>query len=123
VVVAWLGCLLGLALADSETAAPYVLGGVPLTVATGALVDRYWVLFVPSIVEILGLLAFLVGDLASHSCANCEDGGGWGFLIVVGAMTFTIPATALMAIGVGARRLTRFFRDLPSGDEPGGEHA
>jgi hypothetical protein len=103
VVVVWLGGLVALALADSGTAVPYVLGGVPLTIATGALVDRYWVLFVPSIVEILGLLAFLVGDLVSHSCTNCGDAGGWGFLLIVGAMTFTIPATAALLVGVAAR--------------------
>ena len=121
-IVAWLGALVLLAMAGSGTAEPYVLGGVPLTVATGALVNRYWAVCVPSIVEILALAVALITSGFSTGCADCSDGEGWGFLIIVGATIFTIPATAALFVGVAGRRLTGFFLDLPSGDEPAGKH-
>jgi hypothetical protein len=105
--VAWLGALVGLALLDSGTAAPYVIGGVPLTIAVGALVDRFWVVLVPSMLEVVGLLFYLAADLLSTGCRDCSDWGGWGFVIIVSMMIFTLPATVALAIGLAGRGIAR----------------
>jgi hypothetical protein len=107
VIVLWVAGLVGLAVLDTGTAIPYAFGGAALTIAVGALVDRYWVLWVPVGIHGLGLLVVLVTNQITDGCQDCADGGGWGLLILVGLLIFTLPATAALAIGLAGRRLAR----------------
>jgi hypothetical protein len=118
VIVVWLGGLVGLAALDTGTAIPYVFGGVALTIAAGALVNRYWVLWVPVGIHSLGLLVVFVTNLITDGCQDCSDGGGWGLLIFAGLLIFTIPATAALAIGLGGRRLARRRSPPPAPHAP-----
>ena len=114
-LAAWFGALIGLQSADSDDATAYVVVGAPLTVLVGAVVNRWWVVLVP--------LAITVGWLAisfavEPSCSDCWEGDPRGVAAVILGIVFTAPATAALAIGVGARRLTRFFRGLDDGPDP-----
>jgi hypothetical protein len=116
VVVVWLAGLWGATSVDDRL---LLIAGIPLTLLAGVLIDRWWAAAVP-----WGVLAlvFAIAFANDPSCSDCGE-DPWNLKLLYGAMFFACPATALIAIGVGARRLTRFFRDLPPGDEPGGQHA
>jgi hypothetical protein len=115
VLIAWLGALAAFFVAGSGTATLYALAGLPLTVGVGALVDRWWVLLVPWVVEVVALILFIV---ISGPCTDCADGEGWGDWILLAAAFFTIPASVLLLIGVAGRRGARFFAGLDEGPDP-----
>jgi hypothetical protein len=117
-LVGWIAALVGLvALPEGDDGAAYVLGGVPLTVAVGVLVDRWWVGWVPAAVTVLlvGGMFLLIGGCDK----DCGGDDGFGAIVLWFMLLFTIPATFALWTGVAARRLGRFFRDLP----PDKQHA
>jgi hypothetical protein len=107
-LVAWIGALAGLIALDEEGVL-YVLGGVPLSVAVGALVDRWWVTAVPTIVTVVlvgGMFALIGG------CdGDCGGDDGFGAIALWFLLLFTIPASFALGTGVVARRAGRFFRE------------
>jgi hypothetical protein len=118
-LVAWLAALAGAATLGSGTAAPYLVIGVPLTIAVGALVNRWWVLLVPWAVELSAVLVFLVFGVASGECdGSCTDGAFWGYVLLIGAVIFAVPATVALFIGVAGRRGIRFFSGVGDGPDP-----
>jgi hypothetical protein len=90
-----------------------VIAGIPLTLIAGALLDTWWAALVPSVATAALFLVLYVSD---PSCSDCGE-DPYDIQILTAAFYFVAPATALMAIGVAARRLAYFFRDLPAGDE------
>src|SRR3954451_20486502 len=100
----WLGALVGLVALEPDGATWYVAVGIPLTLLVGALVDRWWVSAVP-----YGILATLtvLSLVLDSGCHDCADGDERPLIIWVVLLTFAIPASALLGIGVAARRLIR----------------
>jgi hypothetical protein len=107
-LVGWIGALAGLIALDDDGSL-YALGGVPLTVAVGALVDRWWVTAVPSIVTVLlvgGMFALIGG------CdGDCGGDDGFGAIVLWFLLLFTIPASFALATGVVVRRIGRFLHE------------
>lgn len=116
VIAGWIGGLVSAVIADERL---FVIAGIPLTLLAGALLDTAWALVVP--VAVAALL-FLVRYVSDPSCSSCSE-DPYITQILLAAFYFVVPAMALMGIGVAARRLTRFFRDLSSDDERRGQHA
>ena len=111
VLVAWLAALVWLVSVGSGEGLLYVWIGPPLTVAVGWLLDRWWVVAVPALATAVWLL--ITGG-ADDPCSSCyEDVRGLWVLLTL--MFFTAPATAALALGVGARRLLRRLRRLEPG--------
>jgi Na+/H+-dicarboxylate symporter len=107
VIAAWLGALLGASQLDQDGGMWYVGLGVPLTMLVGAVLGRWWVPVVPWVVTAVWLTAAYVSD---PSCSDCADPDDLGGVFIIMLVLFTIPATVALAIGVAARRLTRFFQ-------------
>jgi hypothetical protein len=106
VLVAWLvGLLVLLRIGDSGYA--YVFGGALLTVAVGALVDRWWVLLAPALVTLVLIGLILATD---PDCSSCAYEGSRYFALWLPTLLFGIPGVVAMAVGVGARRLVRRMR-------------
>ena len=107
VLVGWIGALAVLIALDDD-GSTYALGGLPLTVAVGALLDRWWVTAVPSIVTVVlvgGMFALIGG------CdGECGGDDGFGAIVLWFLLLFTIPASFAVATGVVIRRLGRFLR-------------
>jgi hypothetical protein len=109
VLLAWLLALAGLIALSPDDALPYAVGGVPLTIAVGALVDRWWVAAVPlvvSIVTIVGLW-FLTGCASDGDCGGDD---GFSTVTFTAVVTFLVPGTGLLLAGVSARRVLRRSR-------------
>lgn len=108
VLVGWIGGLVGLVALSDDDGTLYVAGGVPLTVAVGALIDRWWVGFAPWVVTVVlvgGIFALIGG------CdGDCGGDDGFGAIVLWFLLLFTIPASSALAAGVLTRRLGRFFR-------------
>jgi hypothetical protein len=81
-------------------------GGIALTVVAGLLLDTWWVLAVPAVVTLVG---FVIRYASDPSCSDCGE-DAYDLQLWITAILFTLPATALMAIGVGARRGARLVR-------------
>ena len=118
VVGVWVVAVAGLAVLDAGNDGPYLyyLVGIPLTVLVGLIVDRWWAAAVPYAVSLPIAVWLVVGDV---TCADCTDGEGPGLWITILLAVFAVPASGLLVVGVIARRLGRFFRNLPSD----GQHA
>jgi uncharacterized membrane protein YeiB len=114
-LAAWFGALLGLAALDGDELLWYAVVGAPLTVLVGAVIDRWWAVLVPGVVSAVWIGIALATE---PTCSDCNGEDLWGLAILIVGIVFTAPATAALAIGVTARRLTRFFRDLDSGPDP-----
>jgi hypothetical protein len=116
VLAAWLAAVAGLVVLDSgsDDANWYVVVGAPLTVLVGAVINRWWVTFVPFLVAFAVAAWIVVGGA---TCTECTDGEGLGLWITILVGLFAFPASGALAIGVILRGLIRFFRDLPSGEE------
>jgi hypothetical protein len=115
VLVGWFGALVGLAALDTDEALWYAVVGAPLTVIVGAVIDRWWAVLAPGVVSAVWIAIALATE---PSCSDCNGEDLWGLAIVIIGIGFTAPATAALAIGVAARRLTRFFRHLPAENQP-----
>jgi hypothetical protein len=104
VLVGWLGSLVGLVALEPDGATWYVAVGIPLTVLVGAVIDRWWVTVVP-----YGILATLAGLslVFGSDCSDCSDGDERPLIIWAVFLTFAIPASAALAIGVVFRRVWR----------------
>ena len=108
-VVGWMAAIVGLVALPGNPYLTYGVLGALVTVAAGALADRWWMAAVPGIVTVLlvGGMFLLIG--------GCDDdcGGDDGFFAIAKwfLLLFTLPATAAMALGVAGRRLAR--RDSP----------
>jgi hypothetical protein len=102
-LVGWIVALAGLVAVSDDRGLVYIVGGLVVTVAVGALVDRWWVGAVPAVVTFL-----LVGGIFAL-IGGCDDscGGDDGFWAIVEwfLVVFTAPATAALLLGVGLRRL------------------
>src|SRR4051794_36938594 len=85
-IVVWLGLLWVFFVMGSGTATLYAAAGFPLTIGVGVLVNRWWVLLVPWIVEVVALILVATST-------NGPDGEGWGDWILLSAAFFTIPAS------------------------------
>jgi hypothetical protein len=116
VLLAWVGAVVGLALLEPDSATLYVWLGPPLTVAVGALVDRWWALLTP-VAATAGYLAVLA--VQDPSCSSCGEDDYWT-LAAIWSIIFTVPAVLALGTGIGARSLTRFVRGLDS--EADAEH-
>src|SRR4051794_21544779 len=111
VLLAWVGALVCLVALEPDGATWYIAAGIPLTVLVGALLNRWWVTAVPfGTVATLAVLNLVLGS----DCSDCTDEGGTSLVIWIVLVTFAIPASATLAIGVVARRLIGLSR---------GEHA
>lgn len=116
VLVAWLGALYGLATVYDDDVTPYLWAGAPLTVAVGALLDRWWVVVTPALVT---AVLFAIEYASDPSCANCgEDTHGLLFIFLLAF--FAVPGTIALALGIGVRRFTRFMRGMDT--EPDAEY-
>jgi hypothetical protein len=114
-LAAWFGAVVGLAALDSDGALWYAVVGAPLTVLVGAIIDRWWALLAPGVVSAVWIVIALATE---PTCSDCNGEDLWGLAVLIVGIGFTAPATAALAIGVAARRLTRFFRGLDSGPDP-----
>ena len=103
VIAGWSGGLVLLAMAGSGDAVPYALGGTALTIAVGALVNRYWLLWVPWIILGVALVVLAVWSLLPGGDSRYEA-DGLGLLFLMGSLTFSIPATVALLVGVLGRR-------------------
>jgi hypothetical protein len=104
-LVVWMAALAGLVAISHDEGLEYAVGGSVVTVAVGALVDRWWVGFVPAVVTLVlvGGIFLLIGG------CDGECGGDDGFIPIVlwFLILFTAPATLALLAGVGARRIVR----------------
>jgi hypothetical protein len=116
VLVGWFLALVALVFLDPDRGLWYIGVGAPLTVMVGAVLDRWWVVLVPLLVTLAvgGIDLALATDC--RDCSNDEDLRN--LTLLLGLIFFAAPATAALATGVGARRLTRFFRGLDDGASP-----
>jgi hypothetical protein len=108
VLVGWIGALAGLVSLSDGEGTLYATGGVPLTVAVGALIDRWWVGVAPLVVTVVlvgGIFALIGG------CdGDCGGDDGFGAIVRWFVLLFTAPATVALLLGVGARRALRRSR-------------
>jgi hypothetical protein len=111
VIAVWIGGLVGAVALDQNDWTWYFAGGVPLTIVAGALLDRWWASLVP---WVLTVILFAVAFVSNPGCSDCGE-DSYGLQLVYMMILFTVPATVAMALGVAARRLTRFFRNPQSG--------
>jgi hypothetical protein len=104
-LVVWIAVLIGLVAISYDSGLPYAIGGAVVTIAVGALVDRWWAGAVPLLVTVV----LLVGIFVVIGGCDGECGGDDGFLPIVVwfLLLFTLPATGALLLGVGARRLVR----------------
>jgi hypothetical protein len=111
-LLAWVGAIVGLVYLDSNEASWYIALGPPLTVAVGAVVNRWWVLWAPVPVTV----AFVTITLATEGdCTGaCSEPTEWQAAVFVTMLIFTLPAVAALGIGVGLRRSGR---RLPPGEQ------
>ena len=77
------------------------VAGAVLTVATGALLNSWWVLPVPLVIAVAVLPPLI---LSSDECFSCSD-EGWNLVSWVTFLFFVVPATVTLALGVAGRRL------------------
>jgi hypothetical protein len=114
-LVGWIAVLVGLVAASYDNGLLYAVGGTVVTVAVGAVIDRWWAGIVPAVVTVV----LVAGIFALIGGCDDECGGDDGFLPIVWwfLVLFTLPATGALLLGVGLRRL------VPAGRERGGEHA
>jgi hypothetical protein len=103
VVVAWVGGLMA-AVAIEEDFSLY--GGIALTVLAGVLIDRWWAVAVPIPVT---AAFFAVRVAIDPDCSECGE-DPYELQLLYTVVLFTLPAAALMALGVGARRSARSAR-------------
>jgi hypothetical protein len=103
VVLAWVGGLWAMVAIDDDLS---LAGGIALTVVAGILLDTWWVFAVPAVVTLVG---FAIRYASDPSCSDCGE-DPYDMQLYITAILFTLPATALMAIGVGARRAARLAR-------------
>ena len=101
VIAAWLGGLAGAVALDPNDGKWYVIIGLPLTLAAGLLLNRWWAVLVPWLVTVI---VFAVAIASDPSCSDCGD-EDYGVQITIALFIFTFPATLLMGIGVMVRRL------------------
>ncbi|MEA2439582.1 MAG: hypothetical protein QOH76_1006 [Thermoleophilaceae bacterium] len=105
---------MGLVAVDQAEGLWYLAVGAPLTAAVGALVDRGWALLAPvAVTVVLGVLILALGS----SCSDCRDEDGLGLFLTILFVLYTLPAMAALTAGMLVRRLVRFFRDLPPGEQ------
>jgi hypothetical protein len=110
VIVGWAG---GVA-AAAELDYPVVLvAAIPLTLLAGASLDSWWAIAVPWGVLVV---LFTIAVALDPSCSECGE-DPWTLQLLYGAMV-ACPASVLMAIGVGARRLARLARRGSPRPEP-----
>ena len=97
---AWIGALYLLIRVD-DSGWGYLLGGTVVTVLVGALVNPWWILPAP-----LVFAAVVIVPLAGDK--PCIEGSShcFGVASYIAAILFVIPATVLLAVGIGTRRLT-----------------
>lgn len=115
-LVGWVVVLGVFGALSPDDALVYAIGGVPLTIAVGWLVNRWWVGWVPlatSVILIAG--AWFVTGCASDG--DCGGDDGFSIVIYVTGLFFTLPATLLLLLGVAARR-AKDARVLRGPDEP-----
>jgi hypothetical protein len=105
VLVVWLAAVAALAIGDDSGIVYSVVGSI-LTIAVGAVIDRFWVLVVPTIVAALLIVPFYV---ASGDCFSCGD-DGWNLVTWVAILVFVLPATVALGIGVLAGTVIRAAR-------------
>ena len=104
VLLAWLGAGVGLIALEPDGGTWYIAAGIPLTLLVGALLDRWWVPAVPfGTVATIGILSLVLGS----GYADGADGDETSLVLTVLLVVFAIPASALLAVGIGLRRLLR----------------
>jgi hypothetical protein len=102
VVVAWLGAMAG-AIALDYPALLWV--AIPATLLAGVLLDWWWAAAVPWVAV---AVLFAVAVAQDPSCSGCGE-DPWNIQFVYAAFV-ACSLSALMAIGVGARRAVRLVR-------------
>src|SRR3954466_1323969 len=117
VLVGWIAALVGLARISHDQGLESIVGGLAVTIAVGALVDRWWVAAVPAAATVIlvgGIFALIGG------CdGDCGGDDGFGAIVLWFLLVFTLPASFALVTGTIARRLSRLLRRLPRG----GQHA
>src|SRR3954447_13709471 len=105
VLVAWTAALVGLARISHDQGLEYIVGGLAVTIAVGALVDRWWVAAAPiaATVILVGGIFALIGGCDG----DCGGDDGFGAIVRWFVLVFTAPATAALLVGVNARRALR----------------
>jgi hypothetical protein len=109
--VGWAGALIGILALAARHGTSFLVAEVPLTFATGALVDRWWVTAAPTAFT---AIVFALQYATDPSCSDCGE-DPYSLQLMLTAVFFIAPATTLLAGGVGARRLARHRRRLDSG--------
>jgi hypothetical protein len=102
VIVGWLGASWAALALDYPMLLVIV---IPATILAGVLLDSWWAPLVPW--AAFGVL-FAVAVAQDPSCSDCGE-DPWNIRFLYG-MFVIVPASVLMAIGVGARRLARIAR-------------
>jgi hypothetical protein len=95
----WLGALYLLIRLD-DSGWGYLLGGTIVTVLVGALANRWWVLAAPFLFAATVIVPLAGDDPCIEGSNHC-----FGVASYIAAILFVIPATVLLAVGIGARRL------------------
>src|SRR3954464_1971564 len=101
VLVAWTAALVGLARISHDEGLEYMVGGLAVTIAVGALVDRWWVAAVPAAATVV-----LVGGIFAV-IGGCGGDDGFGAIVLWFLLVFTLPASFALVTGTIARRLSR----------------
>jgi hypothetical protein len=101
----WIAALVGLVAISHDQGLEYIVGGLAVTIAVGALIDRWWVGIAPAVVTVVlvgGIFALIGG-------CDSECGGDDGFVPIVlwFLIVFTAPATLALLAGVATRRMGR----------------
>jgi len=110
VLAAWFGVLYAVVSIEPDDETPYVVVGIPLTVAVGVLVNRWWALLAPWLITVV-LTAITYASWPGCN-GDCADGDERGLVVIALLIIFAIPATLLFGAGVGSRRFARFMRRL-----------
>jgi hypothetical protein len=102
-LVVWVAALLGLAAISHDQGLEYIVGGLVITIAVGALVDRWWVGIVPFVTTLLlvGSIFILIGGCDGE----CGGDDGFGPIVLWFLLVFTAPATIALLLGVAGRRI------------------
>src|SRR3954451_17686907 len=108
VLVGWIAALVGLARISHDEGLEYMVGGLAVTIAVGALVDQWWVAAVPvaATVILVGGIFALIGGCDG----DCGGDDGFGAIVLWFLLVFTLPSTAALLLGVLVRRVA--FRDV-----------
>ena len=101
-VVGWLGAMAGAIALDYPLA---LAVAIPATLLAGALLGSWWAVAVPFAAF---AVVFAIAIARDPSCSECGE-DPWNIQFVYGLFV-VVPASVLMAIGVGVRQAAKAAR-------------